>query len=131
MLLVMIVAASLVVAARALGPFELRQDQSLQLEAAQRLNRGLGLSTTRTMTISPDVLEAPAPVYLTDWPPALSLLVAGLLWCGLSLDVALKIIYVAITLGGWAGWGLVTNYILTKRFSKEQALPRLYLIVPA
>lgn len=130
-LLVIVVAASLVVAARVLGPFELRQDQSLQLEAAQRLRLGLGLSTTRTVTTAPDVMEAPSPIYLTDWPPALSLLVAGLLLCGLSLEVALKVMYAVVTLGGWVGWGLVANYVLAGHFSKGAALSWIYLIVSA
>ncbi len=121
--------AALVVAARILAPFEVRQDQSLQLEAAQRLSKGLGLSTTRSVATSLDVAESPAPVYLTDWPPAFPLIVAGFLLSGVPVEIALKIIYAFTSLMGWIGWGIVANYFVARHFKKEIKIPWIYLVI--
>ncbi|MEJ7712645.1 MAG: hypothetical protein WKF84_23060 [Pyrinomonadaceae bacterium] len=126
-----ILVAALVVAARILAPFEIRQDQSLQLEAAQRLCQGLGLTTTRSVATSLDVAEGPAPVYLTDWPPAFSLIVAGFLLSGMPLEIALKVIYAFTSLMGWIGWGIVANYFVARHFKKEVKIPWIYLVIPS
>lgn len=128
---VIILCAALVVVARTFAPFEIRQDQSLQLEAAQRLYEGLGLTTTRAPVISLDIVEVPAPIYLTDWPPAFSLLVAACLFGGLPLGIALKAIYALVTLIGWIGWALIANYLIARHFRKGIKITWIYFLVPA
>lgn len=111
---ILLVAAILVTVARLMGPFEVGKDQALQLEAAGRLVDGLGLTSTYFTTQHPsDISVAPEPVYLTWWPPALSLLVAGFLKLGISLVVSLKVIYGVTTLIGWVGWAIIASHLLS------------------
>ncbi|MGH9901524.1 MAG: hypothetical protein ACRD68_06875 [Pyrinomonadaceae bacterium] len=111
-----VVSALLIVAARTIAPFEVGKDQASQLEAAQRLSRGLGLTTTNDVPPSAgfDITEAPRSRYLTWWPPGLSILVAGFLFLGLPLLVSLKLIYAAVTLAGWCGWGVAAGHLLAQ-----------------
>lgn len=98
--------------ARILAPFEVGKDQSVQLEAAQRLADGLGLTTTNQAN-SPffDISESPVPGYLSQWPPGFSIIVAGFLLTGLPLLASLKIIYGVTTLVGWLGWATLASYL--------------------
>jgi hypothetical protein len=107
---IFLLSALLITVARVLAPFEVGTDQSVQLEAAQRLTEGLGLTTTNDASHRGDDLsEAPAPGYLVQWPPGFSLVVAGFLLAGVPLLAALKIIYGTMTLLGWLGWALVAS----------------------
>jgi hypothetical protein len=128
---VIVVSAVLVTAARIVAPFEIRNDQGTQLEVAQRLVEGHGLTTNnRTPGESYDIATVPPPVYLTDWPPGFSVLVAGFLYLGLPLLATLKIIYAAVTLIGWFGWGAIASHFLARPvFSKGYAW--IHLIVVA
>jgi hypothetical protein len=110
---VIILAALLVVAARTLAPFEVGKDQASQLEAAHNLVEGRGLTTTAVDSTSPDITDNPAPKYLTWWPPGFTLVIALFLWLGLSLLVSLKVVYAAVTIIGWMGWGIVASRLLT------------------
>jgi hypothetical protein len=111
-----LIAAVLVVSLRLAAPFEVGKDQTLQLEAAQRLIAGLGLTSTYDSFALPfDITQAPQAKALTWWPPLFSLLVAGLLQIGLPLLVALKLIYAAVTLLGWSGWSRIAAELLATR----------------
>lgn len=123
-LLIILVVALLVILLRLLAPFEVYWDQSIQLESAHRLARGLGLTTTYDLSItssgddskitSSDLNVAPEAQYVTWFPPAFSLLIGGLLALGLPAVIALKLTYSLVTLAGWTGWGLIAASMLTK-----------------
>jgi hypothetical protein len=110
---IVMAAALLVTGARVLAPFEVGKDQGSQLEAAQRLVDGLGLTTTNDVPpVSYDIVEAPNAKYLTWWPPGFSVLVAAFLFVGLPLLASLKILYALTTLAGWFAWGaLVSRFV--------------------
>ncbi|MGQ9871729.1 MAG: hypothetical protein ACUVQO_13175 [Leptodesmis sp.] len=124
MLLIILVVALLVLLLRLLAPFEVYWDQSIQLESAHRLAKGLGLTTTYDLSItrgdedskitSSDLNVAPEAHYVTWFPPAFSLLIGGLLGLGLPAVIALKLTYSLVTLVGWAGWGLIATSMLAK-----------------
>ena len=102
--------ATLVTIARIAAPFEVGKDQAAQLEAAQRLIDGLGLTTTsNAIPVSPDLSVEPIAPHLTWWPPGLSLIVAGAMLTGAPLWLALRAIYSVATLAGWLGWGIAAS----------------------
>ncbi len=108
-----LITAFIITIARLLAPFEIGKDQALQLEAAERLTEGRGLTTTYfSAPRSSDITEAPDSVYLTWWPPGLSLLVAVFLKLGMPLVVSLKTIYGMTTLIGWTGWGALASQLM-------------------
>ncbi len=129
---IIVMSAVLLTAARTIAPFEVQHDQAKQLETAQRFARGLGLTTTdATPPASNDVLLAPPPKYLTDWPPGLSLLVAAFLYIGINLLWTLKIIYVAITLIGWVGWAIIASQLVARPSVRAKAFSWIHLIICA
>ncbi|MDX2031478.1 MAG: hypothetical protein SF339_12455 [Blastocatellia bacterium] len=106
--------ALLVTGARLAAPFEIGKDQSLQLEAAQRLVDGKGLTSTYWVHYdSRDLAAPPIPEPLTWWPPGFSLLIAGLRMTGLPLLLVLKSVYGLTTIAGWIGWGRIAQRALT------------------
>jgi hypothetical protein len=113
-----LISAVFVVLARIIGPFEVYWDQAIQLEAAQRLVRGLGLTSTyfsyASPPYSPNINQPPRPPYLTWFPPGFSLVVASLLSFKLSLAGSLKILYGVITVIGWLGWAIIGCHLLSK-----------------
>ncbi|HET9530558.1 MAG TPA: hypothetical protein VFQ92_09420 [Blastocatellia bacterium] len=112
---IFLLSALFITFARVLSPFEIGTDQAVQLEAARRLADGLGLTTTNdAIHGSLDISVAPAPRYLTQWPPAFSILVAGFLLTGLPLLVSLKIIYIVTTLVGWIGWASIASRLVSE-----------------
>jgi hypothetical protein len=111
---IFLVSAFVITIARVFAPFEVGTDQSVQLEAAQRLVDGLGLTTTNEANHhSFDMSVPPSPGYLVQWPPGLSLIVAGFLFTGFSLLASLKIIYAVLTLIGWLGWAIIASHLLS------------------
>lgn len=88
-----------VILARVLAPVQISSDLGLQLQAAHRLVQGLGL--TVALSLNFELNQPPNSEYLTHFPPALSLLVASLLFLKLPLATALKIIYGLTTVVGW------------------------------
>ncbi|MGH9930238.1 MAG: hypothetical protein ACREA9_13580 [Pyrinomonadaceae bacterium] len=129
---IIVMSAVLLTAARAIAPFEVQHDQAKQLETAQRFAHGLGLTTTdATSPASNDVLLAPPPKYLTDWPPGLSLLVAAFLYIGINLLWTLKVIYVATTLIGWVGWGIIASQLVARPSVRAKAYSWIHLIICA
>ncbi|MFN0084908.1 MAG: hypothetical protein ACKVX9_05930 [Blastocatellia bacterium] len=106
--------AVLIIGARLLAPFEIGKDQSLQLEAAQRLVAGQGLTSTYYAHYrSGDIAEPPIAEPLTWWPPGFPLLIAALLKTGLPLLAVLKSLYGLVTLAGWVGWGRIAQRAFT------------------
>jgi hypothetical protein len=129
---VIVVSALFVTAARTLAPFEVGKDQSTQLEAAQRLSAGSGLTTTNdVLPRSFDIIEEPPPEYLTWWPPGFSLIVAAFLSLGFSLLVSLKIIYVTVTLIGWIGWAILVSHFLSRPWSDGKRNYHLHVVIAA
>jgi hypothetical protein len=129
---VIAIAAVLLVGTRIIAPFRVGDDQAIQLEASQRLVKGLGLTTTKTYpTDSNDILVAPAPKYLTQWPPGFSVLVATFLYAGIPLPVALKSIYGIITLLGWIGWAIIISYFISRSVLHGKSVSWIHLIIVA
>lgn len=110
---VIMATAFLIIALRIFAPFEIGKDEGLQLQAAHRLVEGQGLTITHTILQPADIAESPTPIYLTWWPPALSLIVAGFLSTGMPLVGSLKIIYAITTLIGWTGWAIIACHLLS------------------
>ena len=107
-----ILSAFFMTLARVLSPFEVGKDQALQLEAAQRLVSGFGLTSTYFAYHPSDISRPPVPGYLTWWPPGFSLIAAALLWTGVPLGIVLRSLYGALTLLGWAGWARLADAAL-------------------
>ena len=116
----MLISAFFVTIARLLAPVEMNWDESVQLEAAHRLVKGLGLTSTffpppyAPVQIPSNINQSPIPQALTWWPPGFSLLVAALLFLGIPLASSLKIIYSVTTLTGWFGWAILGSHCLSK-----------------
>jgi hypothetical protein len=112
---VVVASALILTGARTLAPFEVGKDQSGQLEAAQNLVMGKGLTTTNDVPpASHDIMVNSQPKYLTWWPPGFSLIVAAFLAMGFSLLVSLKIVYALVTLVGWIGWGIIISHFIVQ-----------------
>ena len=115
---IVIASALVLIAARFVAPFEVGKDQSSQLEAAQNLVQGRGLTTTNDVPpASFDITVDPQPRYLTWWPPGFSIILAAFLELGLSLLLSLKLIYAATTLLGWIGWGIILSQFVKEPLS--------------
>lgn len=129
---VIVVSALLVTAARTLAPFEVGKDQATQLEAAQRLAAGSGLTTTSDVPPSSfDIIESPPPKRLTGWPPGFSLVIGAFLSLGLSLAVSLKIVYLTVTLIGWLGWAILVSHFLSQPWSDGKRNYHLHIVIAA
>lgn len=130
---VIVVSALLVTSARTLAPFEVGKDQATQLEAAERLAAGKGLTTTSDVPPSTfDIIEAlPPPKHLTSWPPGFSLIIAALLSLGLSLAASLKILYVTVTLLGWIGWATLVSHFLSRPWCYRKRNYHLHIVIAA
>lgn len=103
---IILISALLVLCARLLAPFEVGTDQSIQLEAANRLASGLGLTTTNDANhLSRDISVPPEPGFVVQWPPGFTLLIAAFLVFGVPLIASLKLVYAVTTMVGWLGWG--------------------------
>lgn len=117
---VILISAFFVTLARILAPIEMNWDEAVQLEAAHRLVKGLGLTTTffpppyAPIQIPSNLNTTPIPQYLTWWPPGFSLLVASLLFIGIPLATSLKIIYGSTTILGWFAWAIIGSHCLSK-----------------
>jgi hypothetical protein len=128
---VFLVCAILIVFARSIAPFQVEKDQALQLEAAQRLVEGRGLTTTSVRQASFDLSEAATAEYVTWFTPGFSLMVAGWLSLGVSLLISLKFIYGLTTLIGWIGWAIVASHLLSNPMELGTRSYRIQLIIAA
>jgi hypothetical protein len=127
---IMIISGLFILLARILAPVEIQYDQNLQIEAAYRLVRGLGL--TLSTNSSPDLnLHAQDYVYLTSFPPAFSLMVACLLFVKLPLASALKFIYSFATIIGWLGWATIASRLLVRPIRFGSITLPIQLIIAA
>ncbi len=125
-----LVSALVIIGARALAPFEVGKDQATQLEAAQRLAHGQGLTTTSDVeAASYDIMVNSNPQYLTWWPPGFSLIIAACLKLGLSLFVSLKIIYSVVSLVGWIGWALLVSQFIALPFRIGEREYPIHLVI--
>jgi len=109
----MLVCACVVTIARLASPFEIGIDQAVQLEAAQRLVHGQGLTSTYFGSHPLDLSQPTIAERLTWFPPGFSLLMAGFFAAGLPLLTSLKIVYGVTTLVGWWGWAVLLQRLLT------------------
>src|ERR1051325_1107350 len=110
---ILLLSALVIIFARILAPFEVGKDQGVQIEAAQHLADGQGLTTLYfSSPNSYDLAQSPAPQYLTWWPPAFSLVLAGFLVVGVPLLISLKLIYSLATLLGWFGWASIAGKLM-------------------
>jgi hypothetical protein len=129
---VMVMSAVLLTAARTVAPFEVKSDQATQLEVAQRLIQGMGITTTNAPPWVPgDVFPEPRAQYLTDWPPGFSLLVAAFLYIGMPLLVTLQIIYASTTIAGWIGWAIIASYVIARPSAYGKLFSFIHLAVCA
>lgn len=94
----------IVILLRMYQPLFLGWDESIQIEAAYRMAKGLGYTSTYFTVADPDINKNPAFYTITWWPPGFALLVSGFLAFKIPLWVSLKIIFGLSTLVGWTGW---------------------------
>lgn len=96
--------AAVVVLARAFNTTDLGYDLPSQIQAAQHLLSGKGLSIYSWA--GEDDLATPAKLLiLTHFPAGYSVCVAVLIALGVSVPIAVKIYGAAATVLGWWGWG--------------------------
>lgn len=127
-----VMSAVLLTAARTIAPFEVKSDQATQLEVAQRLVQGMGITTTNAPPRVPgDVFPEPPPQYLTDWPPGFSLLVAAFMYIGIPLLVTLEIIYAITTITGWVGWAIIAGHVIARPSGYGKSSSFIHLTVCA
>jgi len=105
-LIVVLISAALLTAVRFLHVADLGYDLTLQIQAAQLLLDGKGLSIYTTEPLNGDDLGQPLKlVGLTHFPCGYSLYAAALIALGLDLGLVLKLFGALLTMAGWWGWG--------------------------
>jgi hypothetical protein len=104
--------AAVVAAARFLNVATPGHDLSFQLEAAQNLLAGNGL--TYFHHVGSNLAEPGRLATLTHFPGGYSLLAAALMGIGLDVGMTVKVLGAATTVIGWWGWGrLAAAYVHT------------------
>ena len=107
-----VASATVVAVARFLSVAKPSHDLSYQLEAAQNLLAGNGL--TFFQHFSANLAEPGRLVTLTHFPAGYSLLAAALMGVGLDVGMIIKVLGAAATVIGWLGWGrLAAAYFRT------------------
>ena len=127
--IVILTSAFMVILARLLGPLEISEDLSINLEASHRLIQGLGLTVASGLDF--DLNQTPNPEYLTQFPPGSSILMACLLFFKIPLPISLKIIYGLTTVIGWLAWAAISCHFLTKSIRFSSITLPLHFIVAA
>lgn len=103
---------------RFLNTAELSYDATIQIEAAQHLLMGKGLST---YALAASDLAQPLPLSrMTSWPCGYSLVIAGLIAAGCNLAIAVKLIGLAATVLGWWGWGRLAYAYMGPSFASSR-----------
>jgi hypothetical protein len=103
LLVVWLFSAVFVTVVRALHVVDLGYDLTLQIQAAQNLLHGEGLSIYPPNFAS-DLAEPSQLITLTHFSAGYSFIVAALLAAGLNMPVIFKLIAGAGTMLGWWGW---------------------------
>jgi hypothetical protein len=107
-----VASAAVVTAARFLHVATPGHDLSFQVEAAQNLLAGNGL--TYFDHVSSNLAEPGRLTTLTHFPAGYSLIAAALMGVGLDVGMTLKVLGAAGTVIGWWGWGrLAAEYFRT------------------
>jgi hypothetical protein len=96
--------ALLVTLVRLVYPGPLSYDLALQIQAAQNLLAGKGLSIYEHWGPEADLAAPARLITLTLFPSGYSLVAAGLLAVGCSVGMAVKLLAAAGTMMGWWGW---------------------------
>lgn len=102
LLMVCLVSAGVVTVMRFFTLTDLGYDLTLQIQAAQRLMAGEGLTV---YVAQQGVLNDKIPATLTHFPAGYSFYTAGLLWMGFPLFLTTKFFGATFTILGWWGWG--------------------------
>jgi len=100
-------AAALVTVLRWLSAAELGWDLTVQIQAAQNLLAGKGLSYYGP--VGPDLAEPAQLFTLTDFPCGYSFLAAALIALGASVGVMVRVLGTVGTMLGWWGWGKLAS----------------------
>ena len=107
-----VASATVVAAARFLNAASPGYDLQFQLQAAQNLLAGNGL--TYFHQVSANLTEPGQLATLTHFPAGYSLLAAALMGVGLDVGMTIKVLGATGTVIGWWGWGrLATAYFRT------------------
>ena len=118
-----VITACLIVVLRSMSPLFVNSDASVQIGAALSLLNGDGFGTYR---LSDDISQPPKLNPLTWYAPGFSLALFLLLKLGLSIAIALKLMYAIATVAGWLGWGLIFRDVTRSQhqtvFSKGVAI---------
>jgi len=97
--------AAVVTGARLFNPIPMSLDLAFQIQAAQNLLAGHGLSVFSRY--APDVAAPSGLVLLTNFPSAYSFFTAAILALGGSEGTAMRSLAAAGTMLGWWGWGML------------------------
>src|SRR5438132_630359 len=107
LLLPWLCSAALVTLLRFLNVADLGYDLTIQIQAAQNLLAGKGLSVYRHAGLD---LAEPAKLFtLTYFPCGYSLFAAALIAMGASVGMVVKVLGAAGTMLGWWGWGKLAH----------------------
>ena len=102
--------AAVVTTLRFLNVGELGYDLTLQIQAAQNLLAGKGLSVYKHA--APDLAEPAQLFTLTHFPAGFSLFTAALIALGAGVGTVVKVLGAAATMLGWWGWARLTDAFL-------------------
>ena len=126
--LIIISSTLLILLLKMCAPYWGQWDINVQILAALRLVAGNGLTVNYHIP-GLDLSQNSAGNYLTHFPPGFSLLLASLLFFGLSTVSALKIIFASATLLGWIAWGKLASRSLSEPlFASAHAMPFNYAL---
>ena len=103
LLIICLVSAGVVTILRFFTQTDLGYDLTIQIQAAQRLIAGEGLTT---YAMGQGFLIDKTPATLTHFPAGYSFFTVCLLWLGVPLYLTTKIFGATFTMLGWWGWGL-------------------------
>jgi hypothetical protein len=114
-----LLAAVLVATARFLCATRFGYDLSIQIQAAQNLVAGRGL-TTYSLDANSDLSKPDRLIALTYFPAGYSLATAALIAIGLTPAVSIKLLGAAATLIGWWGWGRLAYAFIGQRIEHSR-----------
>ncbi len=104
-------------------------DTAFQIQAAQRLASGHGLTYISSYEEKIPDISSPKYVFLSSWPPGLSLLIFGFLTLGFNLFVSMLIINFLVTFFVLYTWSLIGLYYKLKKLELVAFLIAIFLII--